>query len=71
MKIDRSFESGDPPKEDRAPGEADARRYKRPTKEEVREWLKTMIASRRPPPAMDEIRRELWRAAGPDDGDKS
>lgn len=35
-------------------------RYSKPTKEAVRRWLFRVIAARRPPPSMDEIRDELW-----------
>lgn len=31
----------------------------KPTKEQVREWLKEQIASRKAPPSLEEIRRQL------------
>ncbi|RJG23013.1 hypothetical protein D3872_04935 [Massilia cavernae] len=39
-------------------------KHKQPSKEEVREWLRTEIARRRPPPDPVQIRRELaWEPA--------
>jgi len=40
---------------------------RRPSKDEVRAWLARVIASRRPPPAMDDIKRALWRSKDNDE----
>jgi hypothetical protein len=34
--------------------------YAKPTKEAIRAWLHRVIASRRPPPDIQEIKGELW-----------
>jgi hypothetical protein len=34
-------------------------KYKQPSKEMVRQWLRTEIGRRRPPPDPDQVRREL------------
>ncbi len=41
-------------------GRAACRIYPRPTKEEVRHWLRQVVASGRPPPSVEEIQRDLW-----------
>ena len=41
---------------------------RRPSKAEVRDWLARVIASRRPPPAMDDIKRDLWHTKGKGEG---
>ena len=47
--------------------------FERPTKEVVRAWLKREVEQRRPPPDINQIRRELgwnlvqcWRNCGTD-----
>ena len=35
-------------------------RYQQPSKEEVRMWMREVIESRRPPPAPEIIRNQLW-----------
>lgn len=39
---------------------ADPIAYSRPTKHQVRDWLRREIAKHAPPPSIDEIRRDLW-----------
>lgn len=34
--------------------------YKQPTKEQIREWIKEMVASHQPPPEPEVIRHQLW-----------
>ena len=39
--------------------------HKQPSKETVRQWLRAQIARRGPPPAPDQIRRDLgWKPGG-------
>jgi hypothetical protein len=33
---------------------------RKPTKQEIRAWLKQQIAEKKPPPSSEEIRRQLW-----------
>ncbi len=33
---------------------------RKPTKEEVRAWLKQQTTEKKPVPSMEEIRRQLW-----------
>lgn len=40
-------------------------KYAAPTKEEVRQWLKELIASRAAPPTAEEIRARLWKSPVP------
>ena len=43
----------------------------RPVKEKVREWLRREISERRPPPDIDEIRRNMgWEESPTPKGDK-
>ena len=43
-----------------------------PTKQQVRDWLKKEVEARRPPPAPDQIRRELgWDWLKPKRDDRS
>lgn len=67
MKIDQFDEVPDSSKEERVVGARGATWYKRPTKEEVRRWLARVVASRRPPPSIDEIQRDLWHLGGSDE----
>ena len=34
--------------------------HHQPTKEEIREWLREVVESHKPPPDLDVIRGELW-----------
>ena len=34
--------------------------YRQPTKDEVREWMRDLVASHKPPPEPAEIRERLW-----------
>lgn len=34
--------------------------YKQPTNQEVRDWLKDLLAAHKPPPAPEVIRDQLW-----------
>lgn len=42
------------------------RQFQQPSKESVRKWLRAQIATRRPPPDAQQIRRELgWELLKP------
>jgi hypothetical protein len=45
---------------------AETARHARPSKEEVRCWLRRVIAARTPPPPIAEIQRDLWQRLRPD-----
>ena len=60
MKIDQFLETPPPPQEVDGIGESETPRYQRPTKYKVRLWLARVIASRRPPPSIGEIQKDLW-----------
>jgi hypothetical protein len=49
-------------------GHSDAHlKLHRPTKEEVRRWLKLVIAAHTPPPSITDIRHDLWYEEGNED----
>ena len=67
MKIDQFVESPVPLEGPCEKGTRSASQYTRPTKEEVRGWLARVIASRQPPPSINEIQRDLWHMTANDE----
>lgn len=37
--------------------------YKQPTSQEVRDWLRDLVAAHKPPPSPEVIREQLWQQA--------
>ena len=67
MKIDQSLDFFDPAEGNGRRRKGYIVRYRRPSKENVRDWLVRVIESRRPPPSIADIQSDLWQMTRWDD----
>jgi hypothetical protein len=67
MKIDQFVELPVPLEGQGENSKRSTPQYTCPTKEEVRGWLARVIASRQPPPSINEIQRDLWHMTANDE----